>query len=205
MKATVVLYLSSRNNAELLADAAHYTTSMTGNAIFAATDIVAQITSTVNATTTLHTAMAAPTSDTKKDAIKTAREMLDRNVSILGGKVEALANSPSLADDQRVSIVHSAGMEVKGKTSPRKHVFAVVSGDEPGSVYLTAQGKAKAHEWQYTTDVMTFAGRTAAPTTTTASTTISGLTSGNKYAFFHKAITAGATTNWEGPLFLIVM
>ena len=204
MKVNIVLNLGSTSNAQVLVDAAHYTTNMTGNALFTAADIVAQVTATVTATTNLRNALNAATSDVKTDNINVARETLDRNLMILAGKVEAVANSPTLLDDQRLGIVHSAGMEVKTQTQPKKRVFAVNSGITEGSVHLTAAGGVNAHEWQYTSDVVNFTGRVSAPTTTVSSTEIDGLRSGSKYAFFHKPIVSGISTDWEGPLFLMV-
>jgi len=204
MKARIALYLSSTNNAQVLVDATHYTTNMTGNTLFAAADIVAQVTATITATTGLHTAMNAPTSDSKMDTINAARETLDRNLIILAGKVEGVANSPTLIDDQRIGVIHSAGMEVRGKGMPKKRVFTVENGDVDGSVSLTAQGGANAHEWQYTTDVINYSGRVAANTTTVGITDVTGLERGTKYAFFHKPIISGVKTDWEGPLFIIV-
>jgi len=205
MKVNVVLNLGSRSNAQVLVDAAHYTTNMTGNALFAAADIVAQVTATVTATTALRTAMTAPTSDTKTDNINVARETLDRNLTILAGKVEGVANNPTLVDDQRVGVVHGAGMEVKSVAPGKKRVFSVTNGDIEGSVHLTAPGGANAHEWQYTSDVVNFTGRIPASTTTASTTDITGLQSGTKYAFFHKSIMAGVSTDWEGPLYMKVM
>jgi hypothetical protein len=145
MKVKIVLNLGSTSNAQVLVDAAHYTTNMTGNTLFAAADIVAQVTATVTATTNLRTAMTAPTSDVKTDNIAAARETLDRNLNILAAKVEAVANSPTLVEDQRVVVVHSAGMDVKSQATPKMRVFTVSLGDTEGSVHLTAAGGAKAH------------------------------------------------------------
>ncbi|MBI1769393.1 MAG: hypothetical protein HY015_05315 [Bacteroidetes bacterium] len=205
MKAKIVLNLGSTSNAQVLVDAAHYTTNMTGNALFAAADIVAQVTATVTATTNLRAAMNAPISDAKTDNISAARETLDRNLTILAAKVEAVANSPTLVDSQRVGIVHSAGMEVKNQAIPKKRVFTVTNGIVEGSVHLTAEGGANAHEWQYTSDVVNFTARVAALTTTTSSTDINGLKSGSKYAFFHKPILSGMSSDWEGPLYVTVI
>jgi hypothetical protein len=204
MKVKIVQNLSSTSNSDVLVVATHQTTNMTGNALFAAADIVAQVTATVTATTNLRNAMNAPTSDVKTDNINAAREVLDRNLMILAGKVEAVANNPALIDDQRPGIVHSAGMELKTQAIWKKRVFTVNSGVTEGSVHLTATGGVNAHEWQYTTDVVNFTGRLSAPTTTVSTTKIDGLKSGSKYAFFHKPIVPGTTTDWEGPLFLMV-
>ena len=116
-----------------------------------------------------------------------------------------IPNNPTLIYDQRVGIVHSAGMEVKNVGVPKKRVFAVANGNVEGSVHLTAAGGANAHEWQYTTDVATFTNRIATATTTVSTTDIAGLKSGSKYAFFHRPIVPGTTTDWEGPLFLVVL
>jgi hypothetical protein len=154
----------------------------------------------------LRTALSAPTSDIKADNIRVARDVLDRNVIILASKVEAVANSPSLVDEQRIVIVHAAGMPVRAQAIPKKRIFDVTNGELSGSVALTAATDgAKAHEWQYTTDVANFANRVAAPSTTTSRTIIDSLQVGVRYAFFHKPIAAGVVTDWEGPLFCTVI
>lgn len=205
MKINVVLNLGSTSNANVLVSAAHYTTNMTGNPLFAAADIVAQVAATVSATTALQAAMNAPTSDTKTDTIAAVRETLDRNLTALANKVEGVANNPTLVDDERVGVVHSAGMEVKAQAVPKRRIFTATLGDIEGSVHLTATGGANAHEWQYTADVTNFTGRIPLNTTTTSNTDARGLKSGAKYAFFHKAIVAGAITDWEGPVFITVL
>lgn len=206
MKAKTVLNLGQTSNAQVLADAAHYLTSMTGNPLFTAADITAQVATTNTAVTALRTAMNAPTSDMKMDNINVARDVLDRNLIILAGKVEALANNPALPDEQRAGIIHSAGMQIKGQAVPRKRVFAVANGEVSGSVELTAATDgAKAHEWHYTTDLVNFAARVAAPSTTASRTIIGDLHPGTRYAFFHKPIAVGTVTEWEGPLFCTVI
>lgn len=205
MRVKTALNLGQTSNAQILVEAAHYITNMTGNSLFAAADITAQVTTTNTALTALRTVMNAPTSDMKVDNVNVARDVLDRNLIILAGKIEALANNPSLPDDQRVGIVHSAGMEVKGQPSPQKRVFAVTQGEVSGSAELTAASGAKAHEWHYTSDVVNFTNRIAAPSTTTSRTVINALTPGTRYAFFHKPIAAGTVTEWEGPLFCTVV
>ncbi len=201
----VSLNLRGKNNAEVLVESAHYTTNMTGNALFNAADIVAAVTNTVTATTNLRTAMNAPISDSKTDNVNAAREALNRNLIILAGKVEAVANNPALLDDQRMGIIHSAGMEAKTQTIAKKRVFTVTNGNVEGSVHIIATGGANAHEWQYTQDVVNLTGRVAAPSTTKSSTDIAGLKPATKYAFFHKPIVAGEITDWEGPLFVTVV
>ena len=205
MKVSVALNLSGTNNAQVLVDADHYTTSMTGNAKFAAADVVAQVTATKTAATNLRTAVNAPISDNKTDNIKINRDILDRNLSKLASKVEDIANDPATPDANRVDIVHSAGMTLRSKTLPSKRHFTAVNGEVSGSVVLTAAGGASAHEWQYTADIANLGNRQSADTTTTAKTEITDLKRAVEYAFFHKPIIAGEKTDWEGPLFLIVV
>lgn len=204
MKVKVVLNLGGSSNAQVLIDADHYTTDMTGNAHFTAADIVAQVTAVKTEVTNLRTAINAPTSDAKTDDIRIARDALDRGLTKLAGKVEDVANDPATPDANRVDIVHSAGMNVKNQVHPQKHKFTVNNTDISGTVLLTAQGGANANEWQYTTDIINFTGRIPVATTTKAHTEIPNLKKGIEYAFFHKAIIAGTNTDWEGPVFLMV-
>jgi len=204
MKTKIVLNLGSISNAQVLIDADHYTTDMTGNTHFTATDTVAQVATVKTAVTNLRTAINEPTSDTKTDDIAIARDALDRALRKLANKVEDLANDPSTPDANRVNIVHSAGMSVKNQVHPQKHIFTASNTDISGTVLLTAQGGAKANEWQYTTDIINFTGRVPVASTTKAHTEIPNLKKGTEYAFFHKAIVAGTNTDWEAPVILMV-
>jgi len=204
MKVQIALNLKGSSNAQILVDADHYTTDMTGNAHFAAAEIVAQVAATKTAITNLRTAINAPTSDTKTDDIKIAREALERNLTKLANKVSDVANDLTTPDANRIDIVHSAGMNAKGHAHPQKHKFTAINTEISGTVHLTAQGGANANDWQYTPDIINLSARIAAETTTTAHTDIPNLKKGTEYAFFHKAIIAGVKTDWEGPVFLTV-
>lgn len=205
MKLQIVLNLKGRSNAEILTDADHFITSMTGNTHFSAADIVAHLAVVKTAINNLRTAMNAPTSDTKTDDIAIARDALDRSLVKLAGKVEDVANDPATPDANRVDIAHGAGMNVKNYAHPQRHTFAASNGNISGTVHLVAQGGANAHEWQYTTDIVNYTGRVAIPSTTKANTDIANLTKKTDYAFFHKAIIAGSDTDWEGPVILTVI
>lgn len=205
MKTQIVLNLNGSNNAQVVIDADHYTTCMTGNPIFADADIVAQVAATKTATTDMRTAVAAPISEAKTDNVRIARDVLNRSLTKLANKVEDIANNPEIPDVVRLDIIHSAGMTEKEQAHRQKNQFTVRNNGVPGTVYLTAKGGAKAHEWQYTTDIVNFTGRIAAPSTTTASTEIANLVEATKYAFFHKAIVSGTATAWEGPIILTIL
>lgn len=203
-KVLVALKMKAKSNSELIENADHYTGIMTGNATFAAADIVAQVTLTKTAITSLRNAINAVISENKTDLINISRDVLERNLTKLAGKVEDLANDPTTPDINRENVVHAAGMELRTRTIPKKRIFTAENTPISGSVVLVAQGGANAHEWQYTTDTDNYTNRIAAKTTTGGKVTIPGLSKATEYAFFHKPIKANEELDWEGPVFLVV-
>lgn len=204
MKATVNVGLRNMNNSEVFVYTDHITGKVAGNPLFDQPHVKEQVTVVTGANKALMTAMAEPMSESKSDHIRDCRAVLDRELSILAGYIEALANKGEKSDDERAAIIHSAGLEVVQRSPRKKKSFAVASGPVEGSVKLTAEGIGAAHEWQFTTDLVNFGNRQSAPATTTASTEISGLKSGTRYVFFHRSVQAGVDTAWEGPLFFTV-
>ena len=205
MTVRVSLFLRATSNEKILIKASHYTSNMTNNALFSAADIVAQVEATVIATDNLDAAMNQSLSETKMANIKVCRGILDKHLIILAGKVEAVANDPNLPDLERVVVVSAAGMELKPKTLPKKRVFTAVNGPISGTVYLIAAGGDIVHEWQFSEYAPDFTNRTSAPLTLVANTKITGLTSLKTYAFFHRGTVRGHKTEWEGPIFLLVL
>lgn len=205
MKVQVALGLKDCNNAEILTLADRCTAAITSNPYFTDANIVEQVTKTKKATTDLRDAITGATSDTKTDNVKMAREVLDRCLTKLANMVVDIANDPSVADANRELIVHSASFTLKEVVHSHKRVFTARNTDVSGTVELVAPGGAKAHEWQYTTDVVNFTNRMSAETTTTANTIISGLTRRTDYAFFHHPVISGEKTTWEGPVTLFVL
>jgi len=67
-----------------------------------------------------------------------------------------VANNPALTDIERIGVVHSAGMSAQGHSHPQKHKFKVENTSVSGTVKVSAQGKANAHEWKYTADILNF-------------------------------------------------
>jgi len=204
MKVIVALNLEAYSDSEMLVYGNHIITHMFGNLKFSAADIVAQVATCKTDLGNLKLALDAPSSDTRTADIKVQRDIVDRDFTILGGKVQAVANDPALPDSQREDIVVSAGMNIKRPTHPQKHKFSVNNTEVSGTVYCKAQGKAKSHLWQYTDDLVDFKNKVDEEPTTKAHTYISGLTPGTKLAFFHKAILPNTRNAWEGPIFLIV-
>jgi hypothetical protein len=201
MKVQVNLGLKDKSHAQLLVDADNYTGDMTGNANFSASDIVAAVTATKTATTNMRNACNAPKSETKEDNIIIARDVLERNLTILSHKVEDTANSPSTLDANRLAVLHSSGMSDKNHPAPQKHKFTATNTEISGTVHLTAEGMVNGHNWEYTSDVINFTNKIAVDPTTTSYTDITGLAKKTEYAFFHKAIKAKTKTAIEGQYF----
>ena len=202
MKIEIVLDLDNRTNAEVVVGGDHYLTSMKGKKVFDTPEVSAQITTTTDAVAGLRSAMRAPLSDVKTENIRISRDTVDRSLRKLANRVEDIANDPSLPDVARIDIAHQAGMKVKGRTPRQKNQFKAVNGDLSGSVILTAAGGVTAHLWQYTTDIVNFAGRIPAKNTTSGTVVITGLTPLTKCAFFHQPIIGDDDTDWEGPIIL---
>ena len=205
MRIIVALKLAICGNAKMLINGDRYVNCMTGNAHFQSLKSVELVAKCKICVTNLRTAINAPKSETKTDNIRIARDALDRSLTMLGANVEHVANDPSILDSQRVEIVHSTGMEIKSQVHRGRFVFSVKNTDVSGTVRLRAQGRKRAHEWQYTDDVINFTGRIAVPSTTKATTHIANLKKVTEYAFFHKAIKRGGNTDWEGPILLVVI
>ena len=206
-KVVVKLNLAHKSNAVVLVDSDNSTGAMTGSSRFGAAEIVAQVAATKTATTALRTAMNAPTSDTKTDDVRVARGVLDFNFTKLGHQVEGVANDPSLPEEERVAVVHSAQIDEKDHAHPQKHKFTVKNILPFGTAHVTAEGEANAHEWNWTLDVVNFQNQVHEESTTAANTDIfiTDAKKGLEVAFFHKAIIAKKQTKWEGPIFLTLL
>ncbi|HEX3009959.1 MAG TPA: hypothetical protein VHO90_20325 [Bacteroidales bacterium] len=204
MRVQVALKLGLSSNPQVLIDGDRYVTCMTGNPHFADARIVAMVATCKTSVAGLRTAINAPRSDTRSDNIRIARDVLDRNLTMLGAAVEEVANNPAIPDSQREEIVHSAGMETKNQVHPAARVFRVINTGISGRVQLLAKGNAKAHQWKYTEDVINYTGCIDLESTTTADTFVGNLKKGKEYAFFHKPIKPKVHTEWEGPVLLLV-
>lgn len=205
MKITIVLGLKRQSHADLVSVAELYASNMTGDPVFSAADIVAQLASLKTAITNMRTAMNAPLTDTKTEAIRMARSVVEHMLEKLANRVEDLANDPSTPEGNRMNIVASAGMTIKEKVKPQKRIFSADFGEVSGSVVLIAPGGANAHEWEYTDDLRMFTDRKRLETTAIGRTEVFNLIRGTEYAFFHKSVMSGEKTDWEGPIrFLVV-
>jgi|GEM_PF-1448118 len=205
MKVLVALGLSAINNSGMVIFARHLAACITGQTIFDLPEITAQVALMLADTTTLETCLTAPQSETKTGDSKAARERLERSVTGLARLIETLANSATVTEDQRVNVINLAGMEVKSQgTGKKKRIFSVSHGAMDGSVVLTAPSGAVSHEWQYSTDIITFSNKVSLTTTSVGIFEIAGLESGKTFAFFHRSVIPGEVTLWEGPLIIKV-
>jgi len=205
MKVQITLKQRKQSNLSAIYNAEHFIGCITGNPLFLAPEIVAQLARVVTAYTNLHTEIAAAISEFKGDHISAAREVLDREVTNLKNMIEGVANKPEILDSERLGIIHSAGMSDKAQASHTARVFKAINGEVSGTIVLLARGGAKSNEWQYTTDTVNFTGRIALKTTTKAMIVASGLPINTPIACFHKPIMVGVDTDWEGPVNIMVV
>ena len=213
-KVSVVLALKQTSDAKVCVDGDNYVACITdpANLNFVVPAVSAAVAAIIVEETgivktnvlSLRAALSEPKSETKQTDIKTARWNLDNSLTKLAHSVEGVANGSTVPDENRVGILHSAGMDEKTHSNPQKHKFKVSNTDISGKVHAEAEGGANAHEWAYTPDLVGFTNRTALESTTTAHTDAFGLTPKEEYAFFHKAIYPGNNNVWEGPIFLVV-
>lgn len=201
----IVLSLKESNNAQIMVVADHYISSMLSSTFFTDSIVANQMEKVKDATNNLRNKMNAPLYGTQSEDIAAARDVLDRALTKLKNIVQDIANDSAVADANRVTIVHSAGMTEKAQVHPQARKFTVKQGDISGTVVLTAQGGANANEWQMTTDIEKCTNRIPLPTTVPAKTIVSNLQKKTDYAFFHRAVISGTETNWEGPIIITVV
>ena len=210
MKVKLSLGLNDKSDAQAIVFAKQVVLKMTGNPNFNQVGNLINpplevVTTAANDTeTALAAAQHAGSSATK--ILRQKRLVLDTYLTKLGHYVEDTANDPAITDDKREGIVVSAGMLVRNHSTPQKHHFEAKNTKLSGTVRLVAEGIDRgAHQWEYTDDIVSFTNRKAAEPTTTAHTDIHDLKSGTKYAFFHKEIIVSSVSDWEGPVFLMVV
>jgi len=201
----IVLSLKDKNNASIMVASDHYTGNIETSPYFTDATVKNHIQIVKATNSHLRETVNAPLYATQSEDIAAARDALDRALIKLKNIVQDIANDPSVADANRITIVHSAGMTEKAQVRPQARIFTAKNGDISGTVILTAQGDSNANEWQMTNDTVNFTNRVSLPTTVPAKTTVSGLQKKTDYAFFHHAIISGVETDWESPVIITVM
>ena len=193
------------NNAEIMAEASHYTAEMNRSGNFAETPAIALIGAVETANAQMQSCINRPSYGAQHQDIAQCRDVLERHLHALVSFVETAANHPSVPDAAREAMVANAGMRLCRHSGSHKRSFSAACGELSGTVCMTAAAGAVAHEWCYTEDIVHFTGRIAASSTTKGKTVITGLKRLTEYAFFHKPIVVGEETEWEGPIIVAVV
>ncbi|GHN02224.1 hypothetical protein WSM22_37130 [Cytophagales bacterium WSM2-2] len=205
MKVKIALKVYRKSNAELLIYAGFIVSNIASNAIFKAAHITNQALIINTCIINLKNAIIAQISETKIDNIRACRDVLERNLNALASMIEILANDHSLTtDDQRIGLIHDAGMAVRGRGSRPKQAFSVGPGPTSGTAKLKAATGVSAHMWGYAEELDNFSNKVISDSTVAANTIIKNLIPYKLYAFFHKAVKPGVATDWEGPLFFTI-
>ena len=106
-----------------------------------------------------------------------------------------------------IVIIESTGMGTRIGGGSVKKIFGAKNTDVSGTVKLFAPGNPRSrgsHHWFYTTDLEHFTNKIIVNPTTKANTTIEGLVSVTKYAFFHLAVVPKGINIEDGPIFLTI-
>ena len=136
-----------------------------------------------------------------------AHDICKKDMRSVRSMVQQLADINTSATITSTTIITSAGLGVKTASIRKARVFAAKNTLIAGTIKVVAasiKNNRGGHAWFYTTDLVAFTGKVAAPTTTKASTTIEGLTSATKYALFHTATVVGGVNIEDGPIFMTV-
>lgn len=140
----------------------------------------------------------------KTAAVKVQRDVVENLLVQLGHYVEGIANDSADSITAEL-IVLTAGMNVKRNTPRQKQVFTVEA-VSVGKVKLTAKRVVNGtHEWEYTTTPNVAASWIDADLGTKSVITLSGLTSGTRYYFRHRAVQKNGPTNWDEPYSTIIL
>lgn len=198
------LSLDDSSNEQVVFDGRHYCNSMEASAYFSAPHIISRITTTRTSITNLETEMNAPISEEKTKKINQLRNIVDRNITRLSLMVENIANDPEVEDDEREVIVAASGMRLKEQGHRSKQKFEAKNSEISGTIILTAEGGADAHEWKYSLDTEHYTGEIHLRATKQAHAEINGLTKGIEIAIFHSKIDKDSPHEWEGPIFITV-
>ena len=136
-----------------------------------------------------------------------AYDICKKDMRSVRAMVQQIADNNTSATVTSTTIITSVGLGVKAPTTRKAKVFAAKNTLIAGTIKVVAASiktNRGGHAWFYTTDLVAFAGKVAAPTTTKASITIEGLTSATKYALFHTATVVGGPNIEDGPIFITV-
>jgi hypothetical protein len=192
-KVKTSLKLSKMTFLQLVDFAKHVVASMTGNAHFVAPLPLLATISTAIASLEAAIVASKPSTPTATADKHAKRKVLYDAMTHLGAYVEGIAN---MDPPNAVTIVTSAGMEVKLPGKPRPAGFRLQLTGKPGEVrLLTTSVKAAAYKWQYTptpTDINSW----VTVESSLAKLLLTGLTSVTRY-YFRVAVIGHTTGAWS--------
>jgi hypothetical protein len=206
MKLIVVLGLATLKEQELASRGRMISSLIRGNRKFPEADFLNRVIRVETLANQMDEVVQMRPSASKADRMKGTRIALEMALNALASEVQLMINQVELCYEDRLLLVHEAGMQVRQNKGRTKRVFSVKHGRMKGSVFCYAARKdSVSHEWQIAANVRRLDERITLPTTTKSMTEVSGLTSGQEYAFYHRPVKPGTLSAWEGPIFLMVI
>jgi hypothetical protein len=136
--------------------------------------------------------------------LRDQRAALTDHLTILITQAQLVLNQTELTDGERTTIAQSVGLEARVRGRRPSQKFSVQTGANSGEVTVTAEGGPRAHEVQYTDDLVTFSNKQVVVSTRSI-TTITGLKPGTRYAVFHRPHGPRVEKGLEGPLFITAL
>jgi hypothetical protein len=200
-KVKVSLKMSKMTFLQLTDFSNHVLASMTGNPHFAAPSPALTAISSDIAGLQAAIVAAKPSTPTATADKHAKRKVLYDAMTHLGAYVEGIAN---LDPPNAITIITSAGMEVKSPGKPRPAGFRLQLTGKPGEVkLLTTHVAASAYKWQYTTTPADNASWITSETSI-AKLLLSGLTSAAHY-YFRVAVIGHTTGAWSNVISTVVL
>jgi hypothetical protein len=141
----------------------------------------------------------------KNKGVGTAAARDDAQLVVLGD-IDGLVGYVMMIVSQNIgqasTIIESAGLKAKRYTKPQKQTLRAFLGPVPGVITLKAKaaGSRAAYEWRYSTD----GGLTwvTMAITTSADTTLVGVTAGTTYLFQVRSTRKDVVSDWSGTVSL---
>jgi hypothetical protein len=201
-KITVVLRLPKRSPGKSILYAKYIAACMQGNPYFPSpTPPIATLVAHIAELDQAHVVARTKALGTAK-ARDAKLRVVEDDLKTLRSCVETVANT--YAFEEGVAVVKSAGMDVKGRTGPRKAPASIKQGGVSGCVVLNVRhpGIVTSFDWQQSVDGTTW---TDARQTVHAKLVLTGLTPGVRYSFRFRTLTRKGKSDWSDPLALLVV
>ena len=202
VKIKVALKMTPMTILQLIEFSNHVVLSMTGNSNFALpvpslAAVSNAIASVEAAVADAHRGSATATSDKLAK-----RKLLQDLMTSLGAYVESVAN---LDPPNAITIIRSAGMEVKQALPPKPNGFRLKLTGKPGEVLLmTTRVRSSAYKWEYTTTPDVDSSWLVYVENMNREILLKGLQSGLRY-YFRVAVIQDKAGPWSQVISTIVL